>query len=460
MRIAVIGGGITGLTAAFALQKAGADVTVFEAGEVLGGPIRSHHEKGYIAEAGPNTILETSPSITQLIRELGIEDKKRYANEVASKRFVVKNSEPQALPMKPQEFLTSSFFSIGAKLRLAREPFTPKLSATKEETVADFVKRRLDQEFLDYAINPFVAGVYAGDPERLSVRHAFPKLAELEEKFGSLIKGQIQGAKERKKSGTTAKDRAKMFSFDDGLQVLIDALGAKLEGRVRYRSSITKIERRVETSANIDITLSSGERIDGFDKVLITAPAHKIADIEFISYPATPSTNPLPLYGLHDIYYPPVTSLALGFDRRDVKHPLDGFGMLVPKVEGFRILGTLFSSTLFAGRAPEDHVLLTTYIGGARYPELALLNDEDLLKLVLGDLRVLLGVSAKPSFIHRTTWQKAIPQYEVGYGEFKEMMINFEKEYPGIYLAGNFRDGISVGDCITNGMSITEKITM
>ena len=132
--------------------------------------------------------------------------------------------------------------------------------------------------------------------------------------------------------------------------------------------------------------------------------------------------------------------------------------MLVPKVEGFRILGTLFSSTLFAGRAPEDHVLLTTYIGGARYPELALLNDEDLLKLVLGDLRVLLGVSAKPSFIHRTTWHNAIPQYEVGYGEFKDMMNNFEKDFPGIYLAGNFRDGISVGDCITNGIAITKKL--
>jgi oxygen-dependent protoporphyrinogen oxidase len=458
-KIAIIGGGITGLTAAFALQKAGADVTVFEAGEVLGGPIRSHHENGYLAEAGPNTILETSPAITELIRELGIENKKRYTNEVASKRFIVKNSVPQALPMKPQDFLTSSFFSIGAKLRLAREPFVSKLSSNIEETVGEFVKRRLGQEFLDYAINPFVAGVYAGDPERLSVRYAFGKLAALEDKYGSLIKGQIQGAKERRKSGTTAKDKAKMFSFDDGLQVLIDALGAKL-GHVRFHSAITKIERRVETSANIDITLASGERIDGFDKVLLSAPAHKIADIEFISYPATPSTNPLPLYGLHDIYYPPVTSLALGFDRREVKHPLDGFGMLVPKVEGFRILGTLFSSTLFAGRAPEDHVLLTTYVGGARYPELALLNDEDLLKLVLGDLRMLLGISAKPSFIHRTTWQKAIPQYEVGYGEFKDMMTNFEKDFPGIYLAGNFRNGISVGDCITNGIAITQKILL
>jgi protoporphyrinogen/coproporphyrinogen III oxidase len=458
MRIAIIGGGITGLTAAFTLQQHGADIIVFEAGADPGGPIRTYHESGYIAEAGPNTILETSPIITELIRSLGIEDKKRYANEASAKRFIVKDGRPQPMPMKPQEFITSSFFSLGAKLKLLGEPFKPRV-ITEDESLADFTRRRLGKEFLDYAVNPFVAGVYAGDPERLSVRHAFHKLYVLEERYGSLIKGQIQGAKERKQNGEQAKNRAKMFSFDDGLQVLIDALAAKLEGRIQYRSTVSRIERRIESTENIDITLSTGERIDGFDRVIITAPAHRIADIEFISYPSTPSTNPLPLYGLHDIYYPPVTSLALGFDRRDVKHPLDGFGMLVPKVEGFRILGTLFSSTLFQARAPEDHVLLTTYIGGARYPELALLDD-DLLKLVLGDLRMLLGVSAKPSFIHRTTWQKAIPQYEVGYGEFKEMMTNFEIDYPGIYLAGNFRDGISVGDCIVSGKNIAERILL
>lgn len=452
-KTAIIGGGITGLVAAYYLQKKGVDVTLFEANDTLGGAIRSVRKDGYLAEAGPNTIIESNSDVTSLIEELGLSSRRIYANTVANKRFIVRDSKPVEVPSSPQTFFSSSLFSLGAKMKLLGEPFKPRV-ITEDESLADFTRRRLGQEFLDYAINPFVAGVYAGDPERLSAKHAFGKVTALEEKYGSLIRGQLQMAKERKRSGAPRRSQAKMFSFDDGLQVLIDTLASKLGERIEYNSVVTKIERRVESRNNIDITFSTGQRIDGFDNVILTAPAHRIADMEFISYPATPSTNPLPLYGLHDIYYPPVTSLALGFDRRDVKHPLDGFGMLVPKIEGFRILGTLFSSTLFPNRAPEGHVLLTTYIGGARYPELALLDDDELVQLVLGDLRVLLGVSAKPSFTARTTWKKAIPQYEVGYGEFKEMMTNFEKEYPGIYLAGNFRDGISLPDCITHAKAI------
>ncbi len=452
-KIAIIGGGITGLVAAFYLQKKGVDITIFEANEMLGGAIRTYRRDGYLAEAGPNTIVESSPDVSELVEELGLTSRRIYANTMANKRFIVRDSKPVEVPSSPQAFLSSPLFSFGAKMKLLGEPFKPRV-ITEDESLADFTRRRLGREFLDYAINPFVAGVYAGDPEKLSAKHAFPKIVALEEQYGSLIRGQLSIAKERKRTGATPRSHTKMFSFDEGLQVLIDTLASKLDGRIQYNSAVTKIECRVEAVNNIDITFASGERIDGFDSIVLTAPAHKIADIEFISYPSTPSTNPLPLYGLHDIYYPPVTSFALGFDRRDVKHPLDGFGMLVPKVEGFRILGTLFSSTLFPNRAPEDHVLLTTYTGGVRYPNLALLGDDELLKLVLGDLRVLLGVTAKPSFIHRTTWQKAIPQYEVGYGEFKEMMTNFENEYQGIYLAGNFRDGISLPDCIANAKAI------
>ncbi|HEY6171092.1 MAG TPA: protoporphyrinogen oxidase [Candidatus Kapabacteria bacterium] len=455
-KAAIIGGGISGLVAAYYLQKKGVDVTLFEASDALGGAIRSVHKDGYLAEAGPNTIVESSADVSELIEELGLTSRRVYANSVANKRFIVRDSKPVEVPSSPQTFFLSTLFSLGAKMKLLGEPFRPRI-ITEDESLADFTRRRLGQEFLNYAINPFVAGVYAGDPEKLSAKHAFPKITALEEKYGSLIKGQLGIAKERKRTGAAPRSHTKMFSFDDGLQVLIDMLASKLNGRIQYNSAAIKIERRVEKEKNIDITFASGERVDGFDSVILTAPAYKIADIEFISYPATPSTNPLPLYGLHDIYYPPVTSLALGFDRRDVNHPLDGFGMLIPKVEGFRILGTLFSSTLFPNRAPDDHVLLTTYIGGARYPELALLGDDELVKLVLGDLRVLLGVTAKPSFTARTTWQKAIPQYEVGYGEFKEMMTNFEKEYPGIYLAGNFRDGISLPDCIANAKAISSQ---
>jgi oxygen-dependent protoporphyrinogen oxidase len=462
-RIAIAGGGITGLVTAYKLNKLGADVTLFEASDTLGGPVQTSRENNWLTESGPNTILETSPAIKTLIEDLGINNRKLYANDESKKRFVVKNSKPEQLPSSPPEFLSSPFFSFGAKMRLAREPFVGKAPHDKEESIADFVRRRLGKEFLDYAINPFIAGVYAGDPEKLSVKYAIPKIYALEEKYGSLIRGQIAGAKERKKSGLTRKDRAQLFSFDEGLHVLIEALTSSLTGKVELGTPITRIEAKAFGAEAFgyedyrkdvwELFSINNESLGMFDDVILTIPAYKLSEIEFLS-----QNNPGSLSSLNDIYYPPVTSLALGFRRENVKHPLDGFGMLVPKVEGFRILGTLFSSTLFPYRAPADHVLLTTYIGGARYPDLALLNDDELVKLVRGDLRELLGATGEPVYICRSTYQKAIPQYEVGYGKFKDEMDEFERAMPGIHLAGNFRGGISMGDCITNAIRLAETI--
>ncbi|HET9135553.1 MAG TPA: protoporphyrinogen oxidase [Candidatus Kapabacteria bacterium] len=443
--VAVVGGGITGLVTAYELQKAGAAVSLFEASDHVGGPIRSFHENGYLAEAGPNTLLETSTDISSLIEELGIASQQVYANAVSKKRFIVRNHKPIAVPTSPPTFISSPLFSLSAKLRLLREPFISKKKDGVDESLADFVRRRLGQEFLDYAIDPFVSGVYAGDPEKLSAKHAFAKVTALEEKYGSLIRGQIKGAKERKKSNTVSKDRAKMFSFDQGLQVLIDALVFQLKAVVNLQTPIDRIEQ------NQGWNLFSNMRSVGiFDAVVLTMPAYALSTL--------PVNGKQPLSSLSEIYYPPVTSLALGFRREDVAHPLDGFGMLIPKAEGYKILGTLFSSTLFPNRAPDGKVLLTTYIGGARNPEIALLGDEQLVEVVLNDLRDLLGVTGKPTYVHRTMFKKAIPQYNVGYQKYKNEMDDFEKSNPGLYLAGNFRTGISVSDCINAAIAFSKKL--
>jgi len=448
--IGIIGGGITGLTAAYRLKQLGANVTLYEASPKVGGPVQSIRRDDYLAEFGPNTLLETSPQITSLISDLGLDSHKLYASGLAKNRFIVRGKTPVALPTSPPAFLSSSLFSFGAKLRLLREPFIGKASSDKEESVAEFVKRRLGREFLDYAIDPFVSGVYAGDAEKLSVIHAFPKLYALEQKYGSLIKGQIKGKRERSKRGEVAKDRAKMFSFDEGLQTITSKLFHKLEAEIKLNSPVNRIEL-TSGGWNIYYNDNGTEYIKTHQQIILTAPAYKLADLQH-------NIEGADLSQLKEISYPPVTSLALGFKRSDVAHPLDGFGMLIPKKENYHILGTLFSSTLFPGRAPKDHVLLSTYIGGARQPELGAATENEQIEIVLKDLRELLGVKGEPTFIHRTYFAKAIPQYNLGYGKYKNVMDSFEAKAPGLHIAGNFRNGISLSDCITNGVKLGDQL--
>jgi oxygen-dependent protoporphyrinogen oxidase len=226
--VAIIGAGITGLTAAFYLKRAGVAVTVYEAGSRVGGVIQSLRKDGYLAEFGPNTLLETSPKISQLVRDAGLQSRRLDPDPKAEARYVVRYKRPIAMPGSPVGFLTTDLFTLKAKFAVLREPFIKPRRDGVEESIGQFVVRRFNQEFLDHAIDALVAGIYAGDPNKLSVTHAFPKLKALEDTYGSMIKGQILGGRERKKRGEVAKDRAPKFSFDEGLQVLPDTLAAQL----------------------------------------------------------------------------------------------------------------------------------------------------------------------------------------------------------------------------------------
>src|SRR5512136_2892785 len=238
---AIIGAGITGLTAAFYLQRRGVPVTVYEASDRVGGAIQSLRAQGYPAEFGPNTILETSPKVTQLVIDAGLASRRLDPDPKASARFVVRYRRPIEMPGSPLGFFTTKLFTARAKLAVLCEPFVPPRRDGKEESVAEFVLRRLGQEFLDHAIDALVAGVYAGDPYKLSLPQAFPKLGQLEARYGSLIRGQIFGARERKQRGEVAKDRAPKFSFDEGLQVLPDTLRERLAEAVRLNTTVTRL---------------------------------------------------------------------------------------------------------------------------------------------------------------------------------------------------------------------------
>jgi protoporphyrinogen/coproporphyrinogen III oxidase len=449
--IAIVGGGITGLTAAFRLRQQGLPVTLYEAGPRPGGVIQSFQEDGYLAEFGPNTILETSPKIRSLVHDLDLDHRRLYTDPKAANRYIVRQRCPVPLPASPVRFFTSPLFSLGAKLRLLREPFIPPAAPDLEESLAQFVLRRLGREFLEYAVNPFVAGVYAGDPEHLSVRQAFPKLHALEQQYGSLIKGQILGARQRRQRAEISKQSAPKFSFQYGLQELIDALQARLAGALQTSASVLRLQF---TPPVWHVSARIQHRLQDFQHsaVLLAVPAHQLPAIQLLA------PNPVDLRPFGQIRYPPVASVVLGFPRNDVHHPLDGFGMLIPQVEGFRILGTIFSSSLFPNRAPTDHVTLTSYVGGTRAPDLAHRPVRELIDLTLEDLREILGVRGRPTFSHSVLYPKAIPQYNVGYGRFKELMTSLESQTPGLFFAGHARDGVSLGDSIVSGHDVAERV--
>jgi oxygen-dependent protoporphyrinogen oxidase len=329
------------------------------------------------------------------------------------------------------------------------EPFIPPSDPAREESVSEFVRRRLGQEFLDYAIDALVGGIYAGDPEKLSVPQAFPKLYALEQKYGSLIKGQILGARDRRKSNEVAKSNARKLSFDEGLQVLPDTLRAQLVDDIRLRAPVNKVTQR-----EYHWVVNSAAQPTGAEHsaVVYAATAFGLSEMEI------ETRRPVQISSLADIHYPPVVSVVLGFRRKDVEHPLNGFGMLIPRVEGFNILGTIFSSSLFPGRAPNGCVTLTSYLGGERAPEMAEKSREELFAMTRQDLRRLLGVLGQPTFQHRVVYPRAIPQYELGYDRFKQTMSAAETDAPGLFFAGHYREGISVSDCIVSGHEVAERV--
>lgn len=433
----VVGGGISGLTTAFHLVRGGRRVAVLEAAERVGGAIETFSDGAWRFEMGPNTVLESDPSVSGLLRECGLDGEKLTAAPSAKRRYLYKGGRLVPLPGGPGGFLTTPLFPLGAKLRVLREPWIGPPPTGTEETIAQFFRRRLGQAFLDYAAGPFVSGVYAGDPERLSARWAMPRMHGLEERHGSLVRGVFAGRK--------PPSRGVMFSFREGLEELPRKLAREI-GDVRTGVLCHKVVR-TEGGFRAETSVGPVEAA----RVVLAVPADVAARL---LDEATSGASRL----FAEIPYAAVAILSLGFRREAVGHPLEGFGFLAPRKEGVNVLGCLFPSEIFPGRAPAGHVALAAFAGGRTNPEIVGWDDERFASTLLSELRGPLDLKGEPAFRLIRRWPRAIPQYEVGHGRFVERAKEIEEALPGLRLGGNYLGGISVPDCIRNATALAENI--
>lgn len=434
-RVAVIGGGISGLSTAFLLKRKGNDVTVFESSTSFGGNLQTIEKDGYTIELGPNSLLRAPHSI-DLIRLLDLENDVVAAGPTAKKRYVLWNGRLKALGPAS---LFNGFFSLKTLGKLVREPFL-RSESPEHESLADFIERRLGAEILEKAVDPFVSGIHAGDPRDLSIRAAFPKLFEMERNFGSLIVGAFRGKRPK-----PDQSFPRTFSFVGGIKTLVDRL-VEVLGESSLRPGV-----RIETIGD----MSSGRfEVEGeeFDDVVVSTPAWAAAEL-IRARDAGLGDD------LASVVYPQVAVAITGFRSEQIGQPLDGFGFLVPSREDRPILGTLFISSIFPDRAPERRHLLTTFLGGVRRGNLLdSMSDEEVNETVMGQLADILKISGEPELFFLKRWKRAIPQYRVGYEDILAKCEIFEQQNPGIFFCSNFYRGISVGDCIKNAFSTADRV--
>jgi oxygen-dependent protoporphyrinogen oxidase len=439
----VIGGGISGLACAYALRKAGVDAMLVEAADRAGGMIRSEAHDGFLFELGPQSFSGTA-ALWTLCRELGIEGELVEAPPKAP-RYVLVNGALREVPLSPPAMVASSLLSAGTKWKIARDAFGRTHPPDDDESIASFVRRKFGAELLDRLVGPFVSGIYAGDPERLSLRSAFPQLYEAEKSAGSLIRGMIRAAKAKK----GPRERPTLLSFRSGNETLVRALGMKLGSALQLSAEGNRIQVKSGERKSYEVTIERSNRIGtvAAERLIIATPTEVAGRLLCELNPAIRSV-------LDAIAYAGVAVVSLGYRREDVRHNLHGFGFLVPRSEGLRVLGSVWNSSLFPARAPKGYVLLTSFVGGAMDPDAANLSQENLVTLVHRELAPLLQISKPPVCSRVQIYRRALPQYELGHNQRLAEVANMRADYPNLFLIGNYFHGPSIGTCIEQAFAI------
>jgi protoporphyrinogen/coproporphyrinogen III oxidase len=447
----IVGGGISGLATAWILREKARErgidlgITLLEKEDRLGGKIWSRKEEGFLCEWGPNGFLDSKPQTLDLCRDLKADSRLLRSNDNARKRFIYSGGVLNRLPENGPSFLKSSLISWPGKIRLAMEPFIPKFRGDEDETLAAFGRRRLGEEALNKLIAPMVSGIFAGDPETMSLKSCFPRIAELEAEYGGLIKAMIRLAKKKKAEIAAGKAVASaagpggvLTSFRGGIQELTDILAAEL-GMTVIRSGEEVAKVMKGDSVPWRVVTGKGEL--NADAVLLATPAYASADFLEETAPAISGV-------LRQIPYATMTVVCFGYERDRINYDLNGFGYLIPKQEKLSTLGTLWDSSIFEGRAPEGKVLLRSMMGGACFPQYIQLSDAEVEKRVRDDLEKTMGITAAPSFIRIFRHEKAIPQYTVGHAKRLEALSALLEKHPGLVLTGNSYRGIGLNDCV------------
>ena len=440
MKVVVVGGGISGLSAAWRLKQAGADATVLESEPRAGGKIRSELVDGFLVEHGPNGFLDSRKPVLDLVRDLRLDNQLVRANSQAEKRFIFTRGALRALPSGPLSLLATRVLTARGLLRLLWEPFVKaRTNYEVEETVFDFAARRIGREAASVMVDAMVTGVYAGDSHQLSLRAAFPRMFELERTYGGLVKALIALMRARKaNAGSAAGPSGKLTSFPEGLETLVLALTSRLDGQVRTGSPARALHRRGE---GWQVALDGEETID-CDAVVLAIPAGAMATL---LAPHAPQAAEL----LRLIRYNPAAVVAFGYPPASLPRPLDGFGFLVPGQENRRVLGSVWCSALFPGRATKGRALIRNIIGGARHPELVELGDPELAEVVTTELSVLMGGRMPTAAFQRIVrWPEAIPQYTLGHLDRVAAIEAAVAPLPGLHLASNALYGVSLADCV------------
>jgi oxygen-dependent protoporphyrinogen oxidase len=448
MRLVIIGGGISGLSLAYFLTERdpSLDVLVFESEKKAGGKIWTDRAEGFLCEGGVNGFLDNRPRTLDLAAKLALTPVR--SNDNARKRYIYSEGKLHMLPESPASFFSSNLLSLYGRLRIVWEIAVPK-GGGNDETLANFARRRLGREAFEKLIDPMASGIYAGDPEKMSLKSCFPRIFDLESNYGSLIRALMKLKREARKTGKKVGPGpgGVLTSFYDGMEVFIRALKTFLGDRLKTESRVISIDKKGDIYT---VFFSDNSKIEA-ERVVLATPAHATAEIvkDFDKKLSTVTG---------DIPYPPVSVVCLGYMKSKIKQSLDGFGFLVPKREDRSILGTLWDSSIFPNRAPEGYVLLRSMLGGARATALALQDNDRLAHTVMQELETIMHIKTQPDFVKAYIHEKGIPQYISGHGKRLETIDTIVNGHTGFYITGNSYRGIGVNDCIENSYKLAERI--
>lgn len=436
--VLVLGGGISGLTTAWNLHKAGIPFKLIEKQPETGGVISSEITHDSVLDFGPNSLRDRDGSIRKLATEVGLKDEIVQISEAFKTRFIVRDRELKALTPSPKTLFTTKVISVKAKLRVLSEPFISK-GTSEDESVGAFLERRIGKEAVEYLVDPVFSGIYAGDIYKISKKDILPKLAENEQKFGSVVMGALRSKKE--KSGV----KPMVLTFKKGIQQLTEAISSKLSEYI-LNEEVTRIRK---TKRGFEVETPEGKYKS--EKVISCLPAHSLSSV-------LEGFGPAISQNLNSIDYSPMLSTQVIFNAKDIELPQSGFGFLIPRKEHIRLLGAIWKSSIFPELTSEAKVHFTLMTGGAHDREILPDDIQKVEQQVLSEFSELMNKNSNPEFIKSRLWQRAIPQFHVGYQSVRDKMDEAEIENPGFYIGGNYRWGVSVPDCVKGAEELVKAL--